>query len=130
MPRCEHIKTDGERCGQSVPEGVRFCIWHDPKRKAEAGRIRKQGGKLGGSRRTAVIRTVQDEEAPGPPETAADAARFLSWITHAVVTGVLDARTGKEGAYACRAFLAALEKAEMEGQIRKLQELVKEMKRG
>jgi hypothetical protein len=130
MPQCERIKSDGERCRQNVPEGAEHCLWHDSKRKAEAAQLRQAGGKRGGGRRTLPIRTVQAEAVPGPPETAEDATRLVSWISWAVLTGKIDAKTAHTAAYAVRSFLAALDKSETTVRITELLAQVKDLKKG
>jgi hypothetical protein len=131
MPQCKRIKSDGERCRQNMPSGAEHCLWHDPERKAEAAQLRHAGGKKGGGRRTLPIRTVQEEEVPGPPRTAEDATRLASWVSWAVLTGKIDPKTAHTAAYSIRSFLAALEKSELDVRIRELRaELEVVKKRG
>jgi len=76
------------------------------------------------------IRTVQEEEAPGPPETAADATRLASWVSWAVLTGKIDPKTAHTAAYSIRSFLAALDKSETAARITELLAQVKDLKKG
>lgn len=72
-------------------------------RAREAGR---RGARAKHSRRSAnTVRTVPVEEAPAPPKTLEDAVGWLSWITHSVTTGRIDARTAKEATGALHVFL-------------------------
>ena len=50
---------------------------------------------------------------------------WSSWATLAVASGDLDARTAREIAGLLRVFVQAIDKAEMQRQIRELEKLVK-----
>ena len=85
---------------------------HDPARFEEARAMRAKGGVATGiSRRKA--RAANPLFVPKAPQNLEDAARFASWLTHAVTVGTLDARTGHEAAYALRAFQSMVEKRDL-----------------
>jgi hypothetical protein len=60
------------------------------------------------------------DNAPPVPETLDDAAKYFAWITNAVVTGQLDARSGHEAAFALKGFESAIAKRDLEREISKL----------
>jgi len=129
--QCEHVKPDGDRCkvtwGVSPTSGRCFC--HCPER-AEQRKEGRRKGQLQSShvRRKSTFRTVPKGRAPPMPETAHDAADWSAWLTLATVTGEVDARTARECATALRVFLTALDKAELQKQIRELQAMVRKLK--
>jgi hypothetical protein len=125
--RCEYIKADGNQCGQRVSEGNRYCIWHSPTRKKEAAAARSRGGQAAGRNKR---KTPPADELPsGPPETAAEAQQWASWLTWATASGKIDPNTSQRVSTSLRVFLTALEKAEMEQEIARLQAQVKELQR-
>jgi len=129
--QCEHIKADGERCKVTWgihPDSGR-CFAHCPER-AEQRKEGRRKGQLQSShvRRKSTFRTVPRGRAPAMPETAQDAADWSAWLTLATVTGEVDARTARECAGSLRCFLTALDKAELQKQIRELQAMVRKLK--
>lgn len=101
MRTCEHIKDNGERCAvtgnlRPTPAGLR-CLWHDEGRRREAREARRRGQKSAiKARAKDRIQTVEAEEAPPMPKTLDEVVEWLAWLSVAVVTGRVDARTAKE----------------------------------
>ena len=96
------------------PEGL--CLNHDPARQEIARQTRIAGGRASGAKKREK-RIVTPSDAPPPPKTLEDAVRYFAFITHAVATGTMDARTGHECAYALTGFKSAVEKRDLERQI-------------
>ena len=42
---CEHVKSNGDRCGAYSQHGSRFCFHHDPAKQAERAAARARGGR-------------------------------------------------------------------------------------
>ena len=129
--QCEHTKPDGEQCrvtwGIHPDSGRCFC--HCPVRADQRAEGRRRGQLQSAHvRRRSTFRTVPVGRCPAPPQSAQDAQDWASWLTVAVTSGQVDARTGKEAATALRVFLTALDKSEMQRQIGELQAVVRKLK--
>jgi hypothetical protein len=104
------------------------CAFHDPGRVAEVREMRAKGGVAAG-RAKQKAKTAQPEDVPAPPTSLDDAVRYFAWITHAVSTGKLDARTGHEAAYSLNGFKAAIASRDIQREMAALQKTVAELKR-
>ncbi len=125
--QCAATRKAGGRCSRFVPHEGGLCFMHDPGRQEDARAARSKGG----HRTQEKLRLASPGNLPGPaPESAADAQLWGAWLVRAVAEGTIGITTSDKIAGALRVFLAALDKAEMEGQIRELQAQVKELKRG
>lgn len=132
--RCEApTKEDGSPCPTPVAlcSECGRCRSHCDYSEAcdydeeEVRESRSRGAKAANAQaRDSKIRTVETDEAPPPPESAEEASRWLSWSIWAVSTGRIDARTAHEIAYSCRAFLKALDKAEVDQRVEQLQRVL------
>jgi hypothetical protein len=119
MNTCTFTKDDGTRC--QVSNGLSdagLCIWHDPERRQQVAEMRSKGARTANPKRAKhTARTVSAEDAPPAPESLEDCVRWSSWLTVAVTTGVLDARTTKEAVQAIRELRASLEKRDLEREV-------------
>jgi hypothetical protein len=104
MATCVFIKRNGERCAAGVRSEGDLCVWHDPERREVAMAARRAGAATTNARNSRV-RTFDEDDAPGPPETIEDAVSFASRAAWGVATGKIDARTTHEIGYVLRAFL-------------------------
>lgn len=132
-PHCLGLKSSGDPCGSTFglsPAGL--CFNHDPDRREISRETKAAGGRAAGAAKRAA-RTpggrVAPEDVPPPPKNLEDAVRYFAWITHAVATGRLDARTGHEAAYALNGFKAAAEKRDLEREIAELRKELADAKR-
>ncbi len=96
-----------------------LCMNHDPDRQAVAREVRAAGGRATGAARRAA-RVTLPGDVPAVPKTLDDAARYFAWLTNAIVTGRLDARSGHEAAFALKGFQSAAEKRDLQAEITKL----------
>lgn len=102
-----------------------LCVWHDPKRRAEAAAMRKRGG-----RATANRSTVGPDDLPGgPPESFDDIVRWASWATWAVSQGLIDVRTSREVSTMLTTLRYALEKRDVETELKELRKEYEKLKR-
>ena len=114
-------KADGSPCGSKLnlsPENGQ-CLMHDSARTEERLRVTQAGG-VASAQAKRDRKTADPDDVPSAPKTLEDAAEFASWLTHAVVVGRLDARTGHEAAYALRAFQAMAEKRDLQKEVASL----------
>src|SRR5688572_9242464 len=95
------------------------CVQHDPTREQVRRTIVSAGGKAAAQARRSA-RAALPARVPKAPKTIADAERFASWLTYAVTTGVIDARTAHEAAVCLREFRGASEKRILELEIKEL----------
>ena len=110
--RCAGMKSDGAPCeARAAASG--FCRMHDPDPAvaAEVAAARARGNTS--AKRTpsaARVRTVTAADLPfgGEPKTLDEAASLASWIAQAILTGKVDARTGREAIQAIQAVKAVI----------------------
>jgi hypothetical protein len=62
-------------------------------------------GRIGGAARQRVAKAALPEEAPPAPTDMKSALEFLSWVSHATLTGKIDPKTAREAAYSARAYV-------------------------
>jgi hypothetical protein len=106
-----------------------LCVQHDPARVAERAAMRSAGGHAA---KVAKVRAHAADPSivPAAPKTIEDAEKFASWLTHAVCTGKIDARTAHEAAVCLREFRGASEKRIMERELKALRAALADAKRG
>lgn len=114
----------GARCGATFGlSAAGLCIVHDPERQQVVRAAQKQGGAAAGvakRERLAALRAATPTDIPPKPRNLDDAFEFASWLTHAIVAGRIDARTGHEAGYCLARFQSIAEKRELEREIKKL----------
>ena len=128
--QCEALKEDGTRCRCNFgldPDGL---CWHHSKMWADQRRrAMSQGGKATAARRRKFAqRTLQPSEAE-PVTSPEEATELASWVTWAMLVGVVDRHTGREVLNGVKVYLAAREKTELEAKLAELGEQVAELKR-
>ena len=124
---CTGTKADGSRCRTTlgVSPVTRLCAFHDPERREQMHERRASGGRAAGaSQREARAERKRRGRVPRAPKTLEDAVQWSSWAMHGVATGELDARSGHEIGYLVNAFKAAVEKRDLEIEIKKLRETI------
>jgi hypothetical protein len=89
--------------------------------------MRQGGNTTAAQRRKFSQKTITQAEALSPPETAADAVKWASWVTWATACGVLDKGTAREVSYSLRTLLNSLDRAETEEAIAELQAQVRQL---
>lgn len=101
------------------------CIQHDEERVAERAAMRSAGGDA--SRVSKVKAKAADPaKAPKAPRTLDDAVKVASWVTRAVLTGVIDVRVAEAATKAVRQFQLGEEKANMLRRIAAVEARLKE----
>ena len=123
MARCKGRKADGTACGAiaSLVKADGWCPAHGP---GASERMRERAVKGGQATAAKHRRNV---EPPALPETADDAVYWSAWAMHSVATGAIDTSTAREISSNCRVFLTALDKAHLEGEVKRLKAAVKEL---
>lgn len=126
-PQCIQIKDNGERCQVRIAISPRngLCFTHDPKR-AEA---RKAAWNKGAMMAARALRRrtpgVSRELAPPDPESLEDCAKWASWLTVALTTGLIDPRTCREAVNAINSLRGSVEKLNLDARIKALEESAK-----
>lgn len=111
--RCRAVKRDGSRCGvvAGVSAATMLCRMHDPAVSGEVSAARARGRANRQVRSAgAVARTVPAADIPfgGEPKTLDEAAALSGWIIQAILTGKVDARTGREAVLAVNGLKSVL----------------------
>ncbi len=126
---CRGTKVDGTACRTTLgisPDG--FCLFHDPARAEQKKAVAAAGGRARG-KNMRVAKAADPALVPKAPKTIEDAEKFASWLTHAVCTGGIDARTAHEAAVCLREFRGAAEKRIMEREIKALRKELADAKK-
>lgn len=112
--QCQRKKADGTRCGAQALTGKRSCALHsEPARAAELGR-------KGGLRRAVFSPdALKGFEAP---KSAADLRDLLAQSIVEIRAGLLDPRLANSISYLGTGFLRALEMADIESRLDKLEQ--------
>jgi hypothetical protein len=132
-PTCGGTKKSGEPCTSTLGlSAAGLCLNHDPERAAAAREIRAAGGRATGAAKRAAkeTRLTAPDDVPAAPRTLDDAVRYFAYLTHAVASGKMDARAAHEAAYSLNGFKAAVEKRDLEREIKALQKQLTELKQG
>ncbi len=118
--RCRGFRKDGQPCASTLglsPAG--YCLNHDVERVEAAREVHAAGGRATGAAKRAA-RVTLPPDVPPVPKTLDDAVRYFAWLTNAIVTGRLDARSGHEAAFSLKGFQSAAEKRDLQREIQKL----------
>src|SRR5205814_6373986 len=70
-----------------------LCLMHDPERTEARAAMRAQGGVAAAAKRKAKTAAASPDDVPAPPVTLDDAVKYFAWLTNAIASGKLDART-------------------------------------
>ena len=113
--RCTALKRDGTPCRvtAAVSPTTGLCRMHDPAERAAVAAAAARGRAAANRHRKpseARARTVPAADIPygGEPKTLDEAADLAGWIIQAILTGKVDARTGREAVMAVTALKAVL----------------------
>jgi hypothetical protein len=109
---CRATKADGAPC-RAAAHASGYCRMHDPALAAEVAAARARGvarARVTRPPSAARVRTVPAAAIPfgGAPATLDEAATLSGWIIQAILTGKVDARTGREAVQAVNALKAVL----------------------
>ena len=127
-PRCTGTKTDGSPCLVTFalsPDGR--CLFHDPARADKVRAMRVNGGKAARPARRPP--NAAPLVVPPAPKTFDDAVAYASWLTHAIASGALDPKQGREATQALNSFRTALDKRDIAKRYDALAAFVKRMKK-
>lgn len=130
--QCAFIRSDGTRCGTRFgirEDGMCFAHSTDPAVRERRAKARAKGSMATSRKyRTKSASFAKEDEVPPCPETAADAARWASWLTRAVSIGTVAPAVAREISGALRIYLAALKDSTTEDDIAELQETFAELR--
>ena len=103
---CEAIRNDGQHCRSKTHDGRRQCIWHDPERQEAAREARSRGAAAAGK-----VRSLEGRRRR--LETAGALTRFMSELIQDLLSGKVDADTGRCVIYAVSVQRQLVEKSEL-----------------
>ncbi len=117
------------RCRLNLSPASGLCVQHDPERVEAAQALRVAGGAASGKRAQAE-KAALPEGMPGTPKTLDDAARLAAWISNAILTQQIDARTGEAATKAVRQFQLCEKERGLERKVKDLEAKLKTALRG
>jgi hypothetical protein len=125
---CIATKADGSPCRTKFGlSAAGYCLQHDPERADEARAMRSKGGKAPRGPRPPA--SPVPLVVPPAPKTFDDAVAYASWLTHAIASGALDPKQGREATQALNSFRTALDKRDIAKRYDALAAFVKRMKK-
>ena len=129
--RCSATAKHGGQCGivwglRDDPNMGLLCRAHDPARREEF----MASSRLGGFERMQQIGHPDPSKLPtdGPPRSAHDCRRWLSWLAYATASGQVTKQTAQTITTTIRALLGAIEIADLEGQVAELRRQLRRLK--
>jgi hypothetical protein len=115
--KCEHKKSNGERCGAKALTNDRFCFFHSPTKNQERRRARSAGG-VSRSQKTAAL----------PPDTEArclqsptDVCGLLGETINQVRCGLMDSRIATTVGYLAAALLRGMEHGHLDDRLTRIE---------
>jgi hypothetical protein len=118
-PKCKFSKPDGSTCGGNCLKNSDYCYFHDPAQAAHRQQARRKGGRAR-SKPMAVLSISAPDE---PVESIEDVVRLLGQTINEVRKGQLDAKIANAVGYLASVMLRALEGAEFEERLARLEEV-------
>jgi hypothetical protein len=121
MNKCEHIKSDGNRCKARPLKGSGLCFRHDPEQR-EAGHAASQRGGLNRRLQGVYGRAVVLKEPK-------DIQRLLGQVINAIWTGQAPAQLGSSMGFLSRCWLDAYDVAEVDKRIAEIEKRLETIER-
>lgn len=121
------VNEQGGPCRQAVnlSPTTGLCVHHDPLRVDEARALARVGGVASGRakrlQRIERMTTTPDNMPREEPDTLERLARWHRWVTRAVATGLIDARTAHEITCSLKELRPVLIQIGLEKRVRELE---------
>jgi len=115
--KCHSLRKDGRACGADAQGGKSVCIFHDPKRSADAVRARRAGG-MARSQPASVLSSDTPEQTL---RSLKEVSSLLSESINQVRRGEIDPRIANAVGYLSAILLKALEQGEVEERLSKVE---------
>ena len=137
---CGALKANGELCSCAVGlcSECGRCFAHCPHREQERAEARSRGGRitsvkkrarLEGSKAVAYV-PPDPSTVPAPPQTAADAREYLSWILDTAARGNLGGALARDLSTVAERFIKAIAASDLEARLARLEALEAKRKTG
>ncbi|MGH9537144.1 MAG: hypothetical protein ACRD3H_04430 [Terriglobales bacterium] len=115
--KCEHKKSNGERCRAKALTNDRFCFFHSPAKNQERRQARKAGG-VSRSQKTTVLHPVTEDQRLQSPTDVCD---LLGTTINQVRSGLLDSRIATTVGYLATALLRGMEHGHLDDRLSKIE---------
>jgi hypothetical protein len=123
---CSFIKPDGTTCKATCLPSSTFCYFHDPAKEQERTEARRRGGRTR-SQRPALLSVTSTEDVS--LESVADVLKLLAQTATDVRKDAIDPKRANRLAYIASVGLRAIEGADFEARLQRLEALAQEKKR-
>ena len=115
--KCEHQKTNGQRCRANVLTNDHFCFFHSPARVWERRQARSAGG-VSRSQKRAVLPPNTEEKRLQSPTDVCD---LLGDTINQVRRGLIDPRIGTTVGYLAGTLLRGLEHGQLDDRLTRIE---------
>ena len=117
--QCEALTKSGKRCASYAVDGSRFCYWHCPELAADRKRARSDGGRARHGRKL----TTSGADLVGL-RSVSDVVVVLEGAMRDLLTLENSVSRARACGYLCGQAVRALEVADLEERLARLEELV------
>jgi hypothetical protein len=124
-PKCKASKAGGSTCGGNCLNGSDYCYFHDPAQAAHRQQARRKGGRARSKPMAVLPISVSDV----PVEDVEGVVRLLGRTINQVLTGQVDPKISNAVGYLASVLLRALEGAEFEERLARLEEMANQQMR-
>jgi hypothetical protein len=115
--KCEHKKSNGERCRAKALTNDRFCFFHSPTKNQERRQARQAGG-VSRSQKTTVLPPDTEERRLKSPT---DVCGLLGDTINQVRCGLMDSRTATTVGYLAAALLRGMEHGHLDDRLTRIE---------
>jgi hypothetical protein len=115
--KCEHKKSNGERCRAKALTNDRFCFFHSPTKNQERRQARQAGG-VSRSQKTTVLPADTEERILNRPT---DVCQLLGETINQVRRGLLDSRIATTVGYLAAALLRGMEHGHLDDRLTRIE---------
>jgi hypothetical protein len=115
--KCEHKKSNGERCRANALTSDRFCFFHSPTKNQERRQARQAGG-VSRSQKAATLPPDTEEKRLKSPT---DVCGLLGDTINQVRRGLLDSRIATTVGYLATALLRGMEHGHLDDRLTRIE---------
>jgi hypothetical protein len=115
--KCEHKKSNGERCRAKALTNDRFCFFHSPTKNQERRQARQAGGVSRSQKTTVLPPDTEDRRLKSPT----DVCDLLGDTINQVRRGLLDSRIATTVGYLAAALLRGMEHGHLDDRLTRIE---------
>ena len=115
--KCEHKKSNGERCRAKALTNDRFCFFHSPTKNQERRQARQAGGVSRSQKTTVLPPDTGDRRLQSPT----DVCGLLGETINQVRCGLMDSRIATAVGYLAGTLLRGMEHGQLDDRLTRIE---------